>query len=374
MERNLELQKQRANSIAKSLQSFQKPNIVTEISSSENWVEFLNDISKSKHKNLKKLNKKEIKQKIVGTVSKELEIYLKNHRKAVLILDLEKKDKYKEMTTSTLVSRFNKLVTEDNIKEALIVQNSIFEKLKEEKSPDKLKQLNVPKQIKFAPILNKNSIFKYLINLSYAKIAHDELKKLEKLDPKNKQIKYNLVVVKFIIWRNNWQKINENEFQNEINALKKHGITQNLIDRMLVNFHIVKAEKNMRAREYDKKDESIEFIIDSYENFNLSNYDYLSLAQFLTYYSNKDDATDLLDDKVRTLTIDEDLLFYYLNLTITNKYYVASNNYRTIMLNAINLNKERFCKLFNPSLNKGVTFQLLEDKFLRKTYCENCTK
>ena len=143
---------------------------------------------------------------------------------------------------------------------------------------------------------------------------------------------------------------------------------------MLVNFHIVKAKKNMRARQYDAKDESLEFIIDTYENFNLSNYDYLSLAQFLNHYANKDDATDLLDDKVRTITVDEDLLFYYLNLTITNKYYVASNDYRTMMLNAINMNKERFCKLFNPSLEDGVTFQLLENEYLRKTYCENCNK
>jgi hypothetical protein len=143
---------------------------------------------------------------------------------------------------------------------------------------------------------------------------------------------------------------------------------------MLVNFHIVKAGKNMRARKYDEKDASVEFIVDSYENFNLSDYDYLSLAQFLTYYSNIDDATDLLEEKVRTITIDEDLLFYYLNLTITNKYNVASKNYRTIMLNAINMNRERFCKLFNSSLDNGVTFQLLENEYLRKTYCENCEK
>jgi hypothetical protein len=374
LDRNLELQKLRAESIAKSMQSFQKPDIETEISSSENWVEFLNDISKSKYKSLQKLSKKEIKQKVVGAVSNELELYLKNHRKAVIILDLEKKDRYEEMTTNVLISTFNTLIKEDNIEEALVVQNSIYEKLKEEKSPDKLRLLNVPKQVKFVPILTKNSMFKYLLNISYAKIAFDELKKLEKLDPKNIKIKYNLVVLRFVIWENNWEKITISDFKKVIDQLKKLGVKQPLIDRMLVNFHIVKAKKNMRARQYDAKDESLEFIIDTYENFNLSNYDYLSLAQFLNYYANKDDATELLDEKVRTITVDEDLLFYYLNLTITNNSYVASNDYRTMMLNAINMNKERFCKLFNPSLEDGVTFQLLENEYLRKTYCENCNK
>jgi len=118
-------------------------------------------------------------------------MYLKNHRKAVITLDLEKKDKYKEMTTSQLFTIFNDLVLKENVEEALVVQNSIFEKLKVENSPDKLQQLNVPKQLKFVPILNKNSMFKYLLNSRYAKISFDELKRLEKLDPKN--IKINII-------------------------------------------------------------------------------------------------------------------------------------------------------------------------------------
>ena len=351
------------------MQTFQKPNIVTEISSSENWVEFLNDITKSKYKSLKELNKKQIKQKVVGAVSKELEVYLKNHRKAVITLDLEKKDKYKEMTTSTLISTFNQLVKEENVKEALAVQKSLFEKIKQEKSPNRLWQLTIPKQVKFVPVLNENNMFKYLYNLGYSKTVFDDLKKLEKLDPKNKRIKYNIIVVKFIIWKNNWMPIKMSDFKTEILKLKTYGIKQNLIDRMLVNFHIVKAKKNLKERKYDAKDESMEFIIDTYENFNLSDYDYLSLAQFLNFYSNKDEAIEVLYDKVRTITIDEDLLFYYLNLTITDTYSVASSNYRTVMLNAINMNKERFCKLFNSSLNEGVTFQLLDNIYLRKTYC-----
>jgi hypothetical protein len=141
-----------------------------------------------------------------------------------------------------------------------------------------------------------------------------------------------------------------------------------------VNFHIVKAEKNMRQRKYEAKDTSVAFIMDTYENFNLSNYDYLSLAQFLTYYSNTGLATEVLENKVRTITVDEDLLFYYLNLTIINDYAVASQYYRTIMLNAITMNKERFCGLFNPSLEKGVTFQLLKNNYLKDTYCESCVK
>lgn len=374
LERNIELQEKRAKSIVKSLQSFQQPNITTQISSSENWVEFLNDVTKSPYKDLKNLSKIEIKQKVVGNVSTDLEKYLKNHRKAVIILELEKKDKYKNMSKETLVDTFNQLIVNENIEEALVVQNSIFDRLKEENSPELLSKLTVPKQLKFMPILTKNTVFKYLLNVSYAKIVFDELKSLEKLDPKNYQIKYNLVVMKFFIWRYNWEEIKENDFKAEILDLKKYGIKQNLIDRMLVNFHIVKAEKNMKERKYEAKDDSVDFILETYDNFTLSNFDYVSLAQFLTFYANTDEAIDLLEEKVKEITIDEDLLFYYLNLTLIDEYAVASKNYRTIMLNAIEINKQRFCKLFNASNDGGVTFQLLKNKYLKTTYCENCTK
>ena len=374
LERNIELQEKRAKSIVKSLQSFQQPNITTQISSSENWVEFLNDVTKSPYKDLKNLSKIEIKQKVVGNVSSDLEKYLKNHRKAVIILELEKKDKYKNMSKETLVDTFNQLIVNENIEEALVVQNSIFDRLKEENSPELLSKLTVPKQLKFMPILTKNTVFKYLLNVSYAKIVFDELKSLEKLDTKNYQIKYNLAVMKFFIWRYNWEEIKENDFKAEILDLKKYGIKQNLIDRMLVNFHIVKAEKNMKDKKYEAKDESVDFILETYDNFTLSNFDYVSLAQFLTFYANTDEAIDLLEEKVKEITIDEDLLFYYLNLTLIDEYAVASKNYRTIMLNAIEINKKRFCKLFNASNDGGVTFQLLKNKYLKTTYCENCTK
>ncbi len=98
LKRNIELQEQRAESIVKALQSFQKPVIINDIESSENWVEFLNDISGTKYENLKTLSKKQVRKKIVGKLSDALELYLKNHRKAVVTLELDKKDKYKEMT------------------------------------------------------------------------------------------------------------------------------------------------------------------------------------------------------------------------------------------------------------------------------------
>ncbi|WGH75600.1 hypothetical protein P8625_00110 [Tenacibaculum tangerinum] len=374
LERNKELQEQRAKSIATALQTFQQPQIVTQISSSENWVEFLNDIKNTNYADLAVLSKKEVKRKLVGATAAELEPYLKKHRKAVVILELDKIDKYKNMTVTKLVTLFNERIAKDKLEEAAAIQNAILEKMKSNFSPETLLAMEIPRQKKYLTLLTKNSVIKYLVNISQALIVTSELQQLQKLDPKNQRIQYNLAVLKFIIWRSNAQPVNEETFKKEIINLKKYGIAKPLIDRMLVNFYIVKAEKEMRKRNYKAKDTAVKYIVNNYHKFPLSNYDYLSLAQFLTYYANMEEAVSLLDKKARSITIDEDLLFYYINLTIINKKLTASSEYRTIMLNAITKNKDRFCKLFNPSLEGGVTFQLLEDAYLRKTYCENCAE
>ncbi|WMI66479.1 hypothetical protein RBH94_04790 [Aestuariibaculum sp. YM273] len=372
-QRNIELQELRANSIVAALQAFQKSTIKTEVSASENWVEFFNDIKGTKYDNLSNLTKSEVRSKIEGAVSREMEPILKNHRKAVIELELEKKDKYINETPEQLLVRFNNAVTEDNLTEVEELQNSIFEKIRSrETSYEILNKMEIPLQDKFVKVFNKNSAYKYMNDFREAVIVYNELQQLEKLAPKDAGVKYNIAAVKIKLWRYNAIEVDEAALKTQINALKNYGIGSGLISRMMVNYHIIKAENYMRSRDYANKDKSVEYINRNYKNFPLSDYDYLSLAQFFSFYANTDLAVDLLDRKARSIDIDEDLLFYYLNLTLINPKLTKDSDYRTVLLNAVNMNKERFCKLFNAVEKGGVTFQLLEDEYLRKTYCESC--
>ncbi len=104
----------------------------------------------------------------------------------------------------------------------------------------------------------------------------------------------------------------------------------------------------------------------------LSDLDYLSLAQYFASYTKYDWATKLLVKKVKSVDVDEDLLFYYLNLTIIDEKMTKRSDYRAILLNAYNINPARFCGIFEPFGEGGITFQLVENEYLRKTYCESC--
>ncbi|MFT7051398.1 MAG: hypothetical protein ACJAZK_002009 [Psychroserpens sp.] len=373
LERNVKLQEQRALSIVKAIQSFQKPSIKNEISSSENWVEFLNDIENTKYEDLKRLSKGQIKAKLVGVLSSEMEPILKKHRKALVTLELEKKDVYKDLNTTELLSKFNSSIASNDLGEALKIQNSLFEKLKnKEVSPDVLDKMQVPNQLKYMTFLNKNAAYKYVLEEPQVLIVYNELLELEKLAPKDKRVKYNIAVTKLRLWRLKAIDVEDKKLKAEISALKNYGISDALITRILVNYHVVIAENLMRKRDYTNKDKAVKFIENNYKKFDLLDYDYLSLAQFFSYYANTDLSVALLKDKVKQIDTDENLLFYYLNLTIINPELTKTSDYRTIMLNALNMNKTRYCELFNPFGAGGVTFQLLEDDYLRETYCESC--
>ncbi|WP_298531420.1 hypothetical protein [uncultured Algibacter sp.] len=373
--RNKVLQVKRGNSIVKALQEFQGSAIKTEVSASENWVEFFNDIEGTKYQYLKPLSKYEVREEIAGTISREMEPILKNHRKAVVELEIEKKDKYSTLGLDELLLKFNQEVAKKNIEVAKGIQNSIFERIRRNpKGLSFLDKMKVPKQKEFVDILNKNSAFRYMTDFTYALITYNELQELEKLAPNNAAIKYNLAAVRIKLLYWDAANVQKTDLNTQIYSLKKYGISEGDISRMLANLNIILSEYFLLQGDRTSKQNSVNYVNTNYKKFNSSSNDYLNLAQYFNKYGSPNMAIDLLNPKAKTIDIDEDLLFYYLNLTLINKELTREKSYRTIMLNAINMNKERFCKLFDSVNEGGVTFQLLENAFLRKTYCESCNK
>ena len=370
---NHNLQKNRANSIVTALQSFQEPHIIYEIETSENWVDFLSDIQKTKFKNWGNWSKPRIKQELKDINLTALEPILKQHRKAVVRLELEKKDHYKTSSIKQLIQSFNRALHENELQKAHLLQNSIFDRLKTtEQDPAILEEMQIPKQKKYVSFFNKNSAFRFLVDQRNILIAYEELKALERLDPEDKRVKYNLAALKMRIWLFNWEPIDATAFLKQIRDLTKYGIDKSLVERMMINYHLVASEKAMDEQNYGKKDQSVRYVLDRFTKIKLTDADYLSLAQYLTYYADIEAAKILLAPKMKGLEANEDLLFYYLNLTMVNEPITREADYRIIMLNAIEQNKKRYCKLFEPSNNGGVTFQLLDNEYLRKTYCESC--
>lgn len=372
--RNLELQEKRAQSIVNALQSFQRPSITTTVKASENWVEFLRDVALTGHADLAELPKADIKKRLLDKkLVDELEPILAFHRKAIISLELTRKDGFEGMTTDQLVTTFEKAISDKNLERARAVQNSIFARITDDELPSSfLDKLEVPAQREWAQLLNSRVAFKHFANPEDAYETYRALQELDRLLPNDPHIKYNLCAVKFRLWLLGGQTVDPTAFKKEIEGLRMYRIDEPLVKRMLVNFHIVMAELYMQQGAWAKKDECIKFIAHNYGSIPMQEQDYLSLAQYFSSFANYDEAIKVVKPRLANIDVDEDLLFYYLNLTIFDPEQTKQDEYRRVMLNAINKDKPRFCHLFDPFGKGGITFQLLDDAYLSKTYCETC--
>jgi hypothetical protein len=369
---NIDLQEKRAQSIVNALQGYQKSTIKMDIHASENWVEFLQDIKTTKYAAYATLTKEEIKTKLMDkTIAAELEPILKKHRKAILYIELDKKNPYLNTASEQLVQQFNTSITEKNLLRAMEIQTVLYDRLRSEAAESYAKQLEIPKKTEYNILLNNKGLFNFLVDRD-AVAALKQFQELSKLFPTEGRFRYNICVLKFQLWLEGTLTTKPDEFKIEIYGLSKYGIPATLINRMLINYYIIRGDQYMELKDYINKDKCLTSIQSIYKNLTMTDSDLVSLAQYFSYYAKYDWATALLKPKINNIDVDEELLFYYINLTVSDPEYTDKPEYRSIMLNAININHERYCAAFNSITKGGITFQLLDDAYLQKTYCENC--
>lgn len=369
---NIDLQEKRAQSIVNALQGYQKTTIKMDIHASENWVEFLQDVKTTKYAAFATLTKDEIKAKLTDkTIAADLEPILKKHRKAILYIELDKKNPYLNTASEQLVKQFNTSITEKNLQRAMEIQTVLYDRLRSEAAENYANKVEIPKKTEFSLLLNNKGLFSFLVDMD-ATAALKQFQELSKLFPSEGRFRYNICVLKFQLWLEGTLTTKPEDFKIEIYGLSKYGIPTTLINRMLVNYNIIRGDQYMQLKDYVNKDKCLTSIQSIYKNLTMTDADMVSLAQYFSYYAKYDWATALLKPKINNIDVDEELLFYYINLTVSDPTYTDKPEYRSIMLNAININQKRYCAAFNSIEKGGITFQLLDDAYLQKTYCENC--
>jgi hypothetical protein len=374
-ERNLMLQQRRAESIVKALQSYQLKGIRQDVTTAENWVEFFQDIAGTPYASFQSQSKAQIKAELrQEAVAAGLEAILRKHRKAVVYLTLEGKTALADQRLASLQRSFQKAIAQKNVRQALEIQRLVYSKIQDKQLPANfMDSLEIPQKIEFGNLLSNRLVFDYRQgNGPFA--ALDQFNRLQQLSPANANVAYNRCVLQLEVWLLNQLESSPEHLRQEIEELARLKIDKRLIKRLLINFEIIHCEYLMASKEYEQKDDALRFIFDNYTDIRMSETDAVSLAHYFVSYSKERWATDLLREYVRRIDVSEDLLFYYLSLTIIRPTVTHQPDFRVILLNAANVNKARFCQLFDSNQAGGVTFQLLGDEYLKKHFCETCSQ
>ena len=202
--------------------------------------------------------------------------------------------------------------------------------------------------------------------------ALDNFLLLKQLDPENGRINYNICALRFFMWQYGADSLASKLLMKEINTLLNKGINMMLVKRMLINYHILKCEDQMRIYNYVGKDSSLNVIRNIYNGIRLNDEDIYSLARYYSFYAHQDWAEEIITPRIDKVDVSEDLIFYYINLLFFHPSSYGSEDFYKASLNGITLNRKRFCDFFLPNNKGGASMQLLDYEVIKTSYCEQC--
>jgi hypothetical protein len=364
----------RADALVQGLTAYQPfINRVTTITA-ENWLDFFKDIEGTAFSELQDLSKKAIKERLTDKIlAAAIEPILAKHRKVIATIYADVRSPLASIDDSSIAGDFAKAVQAKDITKARMLQKELVERINDKKMPlEYINKLEVPQSKEFSLLLNDREIYKYLLRATSEYEALSNFLSLQKLDPDNGRINYNICALRFFMWQYGADSIAPRVLLKEINALAKQGINNTLVKRMLINYYILKCEDQMAVYNYAGKDSSLRSIQNIYTGLNLNDEDLYSLAKYYCFYSHQDWAEEMISPRIDKTNVSEDLVFYYLNLQFFHPDYFDSDGFSKAALNAINLNRKRFCNFFTPNDKAGASIQLLDYEEIKKIYCEEC--
>ncbi|WP_290792171.1 hypothetical protein [Flavihumibacter sp. UBA7668] len=372
---NKELMKRRAASAVSGLKKYQPAMKNISVVSAENWIDFFKDIQDTRFSHFTGKSKPRIKEELNETAQlPEMEGILSNHRKVMVTLYTQSKSRYYSMHDTSLSTELSRAIEMKDVPKAQELQKEIALRIADNKLPISfMSKIEVPKSKLYAPLLNDREVYRYLLQGSNEQQALENFLEIRKMEPDNGKLNYNISSLRFFMWQHG-DTTDVSSLPEEINKLANQGISPNLIQRMKINYFILKGEDQMSAFKYDAKDSSLQEIRKLYASTDMSDEDVFSMAKYYAHYSQMAWAKEIIQPRVTKLDVSEDLVFYYLNLLFYDPSIYSSDTFRNAMLAASNLNPKRFCDYFKPNDKGGAGMQLLEYPQIRGMYCVECNE
>jgi len=372
---NVKLQKRRAESIINTLKEMQNnKNITAEITTDDSWEDFKRDVVSTDYPELAEKTKEEAQKYIKDNkLSDKLEPILKDERYAEMSMTVTY-DILGKKEQPYVVSRFNRAAKSCDKDKALLIQKFIFKQVLDE---------NYTKKAIYNQVIdstNAECAGLYMNKLWLEQWASDDdlnsgickrIDVLNKLAPANKYILYN----KYICNINVWNSDNASDifmFQKKIQELYKSPLSKETVDNLNLEFQFKIIGK------YDTLDKPIDIVVRSLErikeivNVDGSSWkDALKLSYLFMAHKDYDFAAKLLEPFIYNKFVFDELVFTYISLCSHSQYRMMSNRFYTAMVKAKELDKSRFCKLFNGD---KLSIQVLENTQVKNLYCKTCDK
>ncbi|MBN2681248.1 MAG: hypothetical protein JXR58_01960 [Bacteroidales bacterium] len=367
---NESLQKRRAESIQNALKSRQKGDIISNISTDQNWTDFQSDVAGTEFSNLANGTVEEAQQKIrEQKLEKKLEPILKNHRyaridmKVTYEIEGDKEQAY-------VVKMFNDAVKSYDYDKALKIQKYLFKKVVEKKyTKEAVSDMDIPEQQATAGLLmNKLWLEQFVNEDDINDDCCTRIDNLNQLDGANQYILFNNLLCNFI-----YSKLKEDEIpviQGAINSLYEGGLDKGTVDLLNLEFQFTIIDAlDTTETEHPLVTESLARVkeIVNLEESNWQNS--LKLAYIFISNGDYNFAARLLTPFINEKYVFEEVLFTYIALCTNLPERLNTASFVNAVDRALKMNPDRFCKLIKDG---KLTFQVFGNTKVKEKYCNQC--
>lgn len=368
---NAKLQRKRAESVTKVLQSMQQNKITPSIETKDSWNLFELEMEDGKYADLVKMGKEKAVKKINtdGALLKELEPVLAKQRFAQMVMDVTydiSGDKEQKFTTVS----FNRALKANKLPQAYkIMEYAYAKKMDKQYTEDVLDSMKIPNDPKFVNMMNNKAYYDYLANSSIVdEDDYAEFKRLEKLDPVNDIVRFNRIFCSIKIDSTLGTKEQQSKMQQEIDALYKSKINKKLVDGLNIEWQFKIIESLDTIDDAEPLIEACINKIKGFYNFKEASWqNALKLAYVFTRGKDYKFSSTVLEPFLKVPNVSEDLLFSYISIAshLPEKFY--SRTFSDALHKAKEKNPERYCRLFGEPY---MSFQVLDNPNAKKDYRE----
>lgn len=368
---NAKLQRKRAESVTKVLQSMQQNKITPSIETKDSWNLFELEMEDGKYADLVKMGKEKAIKKINadGALLKELEPVFAKQRFAQMVLDVTYDitgDKEQKFTTVS----FNRAIKANKLPQAYkIMEYTYAKKLDKQYTDDVMDSMKIPDDPKFVNMMNNKVYYNYLFNSSIVDDEdYTEFKRLEKLDATNDVVRFNRIFCSIKIDSTLGTKEQQGKMQQEIDALYKTKIDKKLVDGLNIEWQFKIIESLDTIDDAEPLIEACVNKIKGFYNFKEASWqNALKLAYVFTRGKDYKFSSTVLEPFLKVPNVNEDLLFSYISIAshLPEKFY--SRTFSDALHKAKEKNPERYCRLFGEPY---MSFQVLDNPNAKKDYRE----
>lgn len=376
-ERNIELYNQRAGVILEEVNRLLPQVEYFQCEVDENWEAFMQDIRQTPHAHLARLPRDTIRERLRNPIlSQQLEPMLANHRKTILTITLRSEIVPATSTMQQMTDFFVQTLQNENLYSALRIQNAIFERIQnEDVRADFPRDLPIPENLDFFSVFNRQYLYQYhmgLADLRETWVLYDSL-----FDhyPDSPYLQYNLAELTFRRWYSGDPEISVGKLLVYFDLIEdKSEVPKAAWHRLRLNYNKTMAHNAQLERNISARNRHLNNIRGLYPEAQLSPEEITNLGGFLTAYGRLELAERMVRPLARAPQPDEEILFYYLNISISNDRLRSARWYRDLLEYTRLQYPERFCSLFTPLSLKGNGISALLDPILMEMYCKTCSE